>query len=205
MPFIPVPGGIQVNINQRQKGEEAQNTLYFTIDEPITIPYCQAFADAMLPFWIAGAIPLQSNDTFLFSVEVFSLETAEGPYGLAAPSSPTPGEVADPSPPNNVTISCAFKSGLRGRSHRGRNYWVGSPDTQVVDNFYDVDYLASVLAFYGSMMGPEAIYTDARWSICSRFHDNEPRAEGLLIPVTAVEFVDNVVDSQRNRLPGHNS
>jgi len=205
MAFIPVPGVAQVNVNYRENNEPAQNTLYFASNSTIDTTNIQSLADDILAYWLAEMLVWLPQTTQLFQVEAFSLDAQEGPYGQAVPDAPSFGGVFLDGDANNVTISVSHRSGLRGRSHRGRNYLAGVPKAYIDANFVDVDWLLSVIGGYANMMGPNAVSDGWRWNIVSRRHNNAWRAEGIALPVRSVVIVDNVVDSMRNRLPGHNS
>ena len=92
-----------------------------------------------------------------------------------------------------------------GRSFRGRNYVVGVPQDQVVDiNHVQSSYAAAWIDTYSELL--EGTFEEGQqWVIVSRFEDGSPRETGIASEVLTVTVVDDVIDSQRRRLPGRGS
>lgn len=110
--------------------------------------------------------------------------------------------------PGNVTMSVSFRTALRGRSFRGRNYVAGLTEDQVAGNIFISTLSASWKAAYEAIAAAIAS-TGWTWVVVSRFSGVDavtkepiPRAAGVTTPVLSVIVVDDFVDSQRRRLAG---
>jgi hypothetical protein len=109
--------------------------------------------------------------------------------------------------PAGLTKAFTARSGLAGRSQRGRTFVVGlasdslsSGDKNVVATATLNDYVAWFNALIAAV--PAA---NAAWSlvVVSRFHNGAPRASGATTPITSYGYANVFVDYQRRRAPGH--
>lgn len=201
MPAVYAPNVCEVLMNFTYQGEPAQNTLYFLWGAEPDEANLLTLADAVYTRWADEAAPFCPTSLTLNNVECNSLDGPEAPTATYTPVSAISGEDPLPAMPNNVSIAVSFKTGRSGRSRRGRNYWLGILEANVSDNRLDGSVRAAILAYYGTMVGPEAVVGDTIWGVYSRISGGVPRLVGLFTPITAVVFADSVVDSQRNRLP----
>lgn len=208
MPFVPVPATLQVDVIYLLEGQRVENTLYFERGDGWDLAEIESFlfnlytliADDLLPF-LSAAIQL---------VEVIGrlLDAASSIGASFIPPTPPSGGVSGNSAPNNVTYTISFKTGLTGRSFRGRNYVPGLPGSAVTGNTISPTTRAGLLAFYSSLIA-FAESEGATWVVVSRYSgvdpvtkDPIPRVTGVTTPISAVGTFDATVDSQRRRLPG---
>jgi hypothetical protein len=147
--------------------------------------------------WL-GSLP---NDVTINAVVATSMEVEEGPQFIYAPAVLT-GADASGAMPNSTTICLSLRSDQRGRSARGRLYWLGLPRDGVVDNTVASDRLSAIVSALNLLRA--AIETAGyEWSIVSFIHNGVPRVGGpVYFVVENVIAVDNTIDSQRRRLPG---
>jgi hypothetical protein len=120
---------------------------------------------------------------------------------------PAFGDLNDAPLPNNVTLTVSFRTANRGRSFRGRNYVVGLGETQVAGNTVAPSVITAFDGIYSQLLA-SPVAAIATWVVVSRFSGVDPvtkepipRVTGIATPITSVTVVDNVVDSQRRRLP----
>jgi hypothetical protein len=114
-------------------------------------------------------------------------------YDLAV-SPPSPGTSAGQSIPANATLTMSWRTGRAGRKERGRNYIPGLPFTAVNAN----DTVTSV--FLSALATAAGQFVSGVWSngvVPAIFH----RFDHSYTPVNSY-VLENVVDSQRRRLPG---
>jgi len=104
--------------------------------------------------------------------------------------------------PNNVTWAIRFTTGATGRSARGRMFVIGLPANRI-----DVA-TQSILTTYANnwvdtVVNTEAAAAAAGWFHCivSRFTEGAERDTGVYRLVTGVGYHDQLLDSQRGRLP----
>lgn len=202
MAFIPVPNVAAIEIRQLEGLQQVENTLYFLHAGAITPAALQQLVQDMMDFWIANMIPVQSGYVQLLEVYGRSLDNVSGYEETVTPTSATFGAEGGDAMPNNVTICVSFRTGLTGRTSRGRNYWIGLAEGQVTSNLVNGSAIADILDAYTGMVGEEAVSAGWTWVVVSRYLNGSPRVSGSALTVTNVICTDNIVDSQRRRLPG---
>ena len=201
MPFIPVANTVMAEIRMTQDFQQCENTLYFEFATPPVIGDLIDLAGDLQAWWIAEYGPLAHEGVVLREIFLTDLTSATGPTLAKVPASLTTGSVTGEALPNNVTCAVSFRTGSRGRSFRGRNYFVGLADSQVGHNTLISTFLADLQNAYSAL--PAALSSvDAVWVVVSRFADNAPRAAGVTTPILSVSITDSTVDSMRTRLPG---
>jgi len=207
MAYVPVANVAEVEMRMRLAGQSIENTLYFQFASGPSSAELTALGGDMRDWWIASYAPLVSSLVQLVEVNCTDLTTATGPQvGIAVTDEFGTGGSNALS--NNVALCVSFRTTMRGRSFRGRNYISGIDRTQLVDsNTFETSYATSVHDAYNAINS--ALSVSADWVIVSRFSGMGgtprrpiPRAAGLATLVTSVVIVDRTVDSMRRRLPG---
>lgn len=207
MAFVPVPLTAEFELVYNYDGQICENTFgvrYAADPSEVSLRNTAAVFHS----WFTGALgPNLCSGLVLSVIRARSLVEEHGigideTTGLPEPATgPSDGEAG------NVAPCISFKTGLTGRSHRGRNYIVGVPKEVTVKGILNSGWIATVTTAYSALRG----MLDAEgstWVVISRFsgvdpitHKPIPRVTGVTTPVTNVGFTDNVVDSQRRRLP----
>lgn len=201
MPFTPCPGCASATITYIVDQQRCQNVLHFTFnDGAIDLPALTTLRDGLSSWLVDTWMPVVSNLTSLWGVTVKSLEVENG-FQLTQNFGSVVGGQAGLMDPNNVTIALRFNTVLGGRSGRGRAYLVGIPQGEVVANHIDTDWLVSVLDAWSPALN-DAIGPNWLHGVLSLQNLGVPRTEGICAAVIDYGFSDNVVDSQRRRLPG---
>lgn len=208
MPFIPVANTVLAEIRMTADLQQVENTLYFEFPAAPTLASMQTLADDLQAWWIASYAGQIWSGVELREITLTDLTSSSGPQLTQVPPSGTLGDLSNPPLPTSVTLTVSFRTALRGRSFRGRNYVVGLVESQTTSaNEIDSTTIAAWASTYTDLF---AVAADAgvTWVVVSRFSGVDgsgnpiPRAAGVTTPVTTVVIVDNVVDSQRRRLPG---
>ncbi len=112
------------------------------------------------------------------------------------------------------TKAITSRTGLAGKSYRGRTFLIGVDVTKVATpeiGTIDATYCANaVLAFNSLITAVPAAVATCTLVVCSRFYQpggphtaTLPRATAVLTPITSFGFHDLNVDFQRRRAPGH--
>lgn len=205
MQFIPIPKVAQVSIRGTIEQSQIQNSLYFLYQPgAITLDLLELLAIAIEDWWTLQAKPVLQIEYSYREVYAVDLTSQTGPAATSSASAGWVGtRAAGGACPPNVTIAVSFRTGQRGRSYRGRNFWptigksdvVGSqlsqPVIDLIESVYD-----DILPFGG------ALPAGWLWVVASRFSNKQPRVQGVALEVQDVLIVDRTVDSQRRRLPG---
>jgi hypothetical protein len=106
------------------------------------------------------------------------------------------------------TFVVSFRTDLRGRSFRGRNYVIGLTEDMVDGNSLEAGVSEPWRLAYAHL-GTLVADIDWTWVVVSRFSgvsgsppEPTPRVAGVTTPITSVVVVDQFIDSQRRRLSG---
>src|SRR5215216_2707941 len=182
MPFVPVTNTVLAELRMTADNQFVENTLYFEYLSLPTLAEMTTLGQALIDWWDANIAPLTWVGVELREVVVTSLNSGTGLQATVVPAVTQLGELNVSALPMNVSLTISFRTGLRGRSFRGRNYVVGLVEGQTT-GANQIDSATS------------AAFVDANG-------DPIPRAAGVTTPITSVLVVDNIVDSQRRRLPG---
>lgn len=206
MPFVPVPGVAQVNVRATLNGEQIENVFCFQYNAPpIDAGELSTLAEVVRDEWIANVLPLLTQGYTLREVYAVDLTSADGPTATAvAPPGTIGGEISQPLP-NNVALVLTHRTAQRGRAYRGRTFISGLVEGNVAGNLVDAGWAGTLVAAFNTFI--IEIQSTVAWVfvIVSRQLDNAPRVTGVATVVTATVLRDNVVDSQRRRLPGRGS
>jgi hypothetical protein len=211
MPFVPVPNTLAVDVLFLLDGQRMENTLYFEKPDGWTGAQIADWLDQLRTLISADLMPLLATAIQFLELVGRLLDTASS-IGLSLPITPdVTGGVAVEPMPNNVAYTISFKTGLSGRSFRGRNYIGGLPNTAVTGNDIEAGTRTGLLDYYTALQAM-ADSNGTPWVVVSRFSgvdpitgDPIPRVTGVTTPILTVSTFDLTVDSQRRRLPGRGS
>ena len=208
MPFVPVLNTVLVEIRMLLDSQRVENTLYFSSGSPPSSPAMATLGNNIIAWWLENIAPITSTGVVVREVVVTDLTSDIGPQVTVVPATPLAGLVADETLPNNVSIAVSFRTEQRGRSFRGRNYFVGLTDGFVNGNNVLGTFADDLVAAY-DLLNTTPFAPTWTWSVVSRFSgvdpvtgDPIPRATGVITPITTVLVTDFTVDTQRRRLPG---
>jgi hypothetical protein len=207
MPFVPVPNTVMVEAIYEWDGQRVENTFYFErLSEP-TLEEVTLFLEGINTIIQTELLPLLSNAIQLVELVATLLTTAESFSVSKTISPPVTGGVVGESVPSNVSYVITFKTALRGRANRGRNYVPGLPNAAVDTNTIVAGTRTGLLDFYTTL---RAGASEGGWSmvVVSRYSGVDaqgkpiPRLVGQTTPISSFVTFDSTVDSQRRRLPG---
>lgn len=209
MPFVPVPNTAAVEIRMIQDGQQVENTLYFRLGSALTPTNLTQLCQDLEGWWASLYSAQEATSVELVEITATDLTSETGPVGSFNPSETQLGALTSPALPNNVTIAVSFRTALRGRSFRGRNYFVGLTESQVTENTLSDPSAAAILGVYQALRPVVGTFTDDWiWVVVSRFSGVDgdgvpiPRETGIATPITNAVIVDKTIDSSRRRLPG---
>jgi hypothetical protein len=203
MAFVGKDNCVQANLRFTQDEQLLENTLYFeykggTLDVPAMV----TLGDDLITWWQASVGAYLVTALTFREVYLTDLSSQTAPTATVTTGLPATASVAQNPLPNNSAACISFRSAGRGRSSRGRNYVPGISEDSVVGNSITAATQANLIAGYADLMDAATYTDDWAWIVYSRFEDGLPRVEALTAPVDAVIFTDNIIDSQRRRLPG---
>lgn len=202
MAFIPVPDVAEVTIRFTYFSQVIVNTLYFNKTGGFSGSDLPDLATAVMNWWSTRMKGRITNQCALISVVARDISAESAPVSEVFPVSPIAGTVDNPGLPGNVCWTIQFKTGLAGRSYRGRNYIGALPENAVDGNQIQADDAAAFLAAYVALNSDINLTIAATHVVVSRYHNNAPRTTGVATAVESYGFVDFFLDSQRRRLTG---
>lgn len=158
--------------------------------------------DAYIAWENAQGAHMRSQGTELMRVIATDLSTANGPIVDRAVLPPVIGLVATAPCPSNVTMAVALRTGHRGRSYRGRIFHIGTCETMRVGNLVAAATITDTVQRYTLLLslGVAPIF---HLGVLSRRQNKVDLDPQIWTQATSVTL-DNELDSQRRRLPGHN-
>jgi len=202
MPFVPTPNVVMVEFRATLAGQQVENRIMvdmLTAPTPANIEALAIVAYNWARDHYAGVLP---STCTINSVVATDLSVHEGTQFTYSPAT-LPGGQALPALPNEVSFCMSLRSDSRGRSARGRFYWLA-----IVDSFRDTDntLAASTAAGFVEIMQllRTAITTAGfNWVIVSYRTGGAARVGGpVFFTVSNIIFTDRVLDSMRRRKPG---
>lgn len=203
MPFVPTPNGAQVEMRYGYLGERVENVFWVYVPGAASPPVSdlEAIGGIFFDWWNDNIKTIQSANATLREIYVTDQSAQFGGAFTYSTGLPADGANVQEPLPGNVALCMSLRTAQRGRSFRGRSYIVGLTENQVSGNLLTAPAAAAWLAAYDELVnllntGPYIL------SVCSKRTGGNPRAQGVLTPVIDAVLVDNVVDSQRRRLPG---
>lgn len=200
MPFIPVDDTIKAVITyENDAGNQAVNVLYFydavAGDKATRLAALQAVIVGWLsPTW--AALANESWSAIALDLRYMDLEND----AFLTDALAIPGTLVGEPLPSEVTICISLRSGLTGRSQRGRLYHVGIGEGNTTGDLISEAYRSNLIAGYAGLLA-DGIAVDFIWSVVSFVSNGAPRLSGQVTPYEYVTIVDRVVDSQRKRKP----
>lgn len=211
MPFVPADKVAEVELRYLWDSQRVENTIYFKNDDIIDAGMLNALCALVEGWWEVNVQAHQSSDVNLAEVFATDLTSSSGPTASFTTGLPLGGVVGSEAVPANVAPCISFRTNFRGRSRRGRNFLIGIPNNNVSGNHIGADWMSDMQAAYEAL---NAAVAGEGWShvVISRFSGSTivdgrkiptPRVTALITPVITYAFVDDVVDSQRGRLPNH--
>jgi len=205
MPFVPFEDCVKVTIEGHVDSQLVINDLAFRSSTgPRSAADVLALITALRDWWDGSMNPLL-NVAYLGSrITGKGLTNAVG-LVLELAMNGNDGQVSGEAAPNNCTMAVSFRTGLAGRSNRGRNYVPCLTNSEVTGNVIDGAFIANVIAAYAQLVFPAnvgVIPGGWEWVVLSRFSGGVERTVGVFTEITSVTVADNIVDSQRRRLPG---
>lgn len=205
-PFIPAPKTASYELFYQFGSYFMENIFHVQSDID--------FTDAML---IEGATKICLWDTAYFrgfringcnlvNIRAKALHAPDAPIRDFLDGGNHLGSLGGAPLPANATYVTSLRTGLAGRSARGRWYWVGL-STSHTTGAYQVSagtattYQTYLWTLYGEL-GWGGLTHPQDWVICSYRHDKAWRAEAVNYHVISMINTDLNLDSQRRRLAG---
>lgn len=202
MAFVPAPNIVMVEVRATLEGQQIENRFNINAQEAVTPTIVNDITNVVNNWaitqyfdWLPVAVQLRETVGTDLTVQ-------NGDQVTLVPEAPVVGAVGGAQEPNEVTICVSLRSGLRGRSARGRSYVFALPKVQVSGNVLSETWIDGFVTSYQILI--DALATNGTpLTIVSYRTNNAPRPGGpVYFAVTTALIVDPIVDSMRRRKPG---
>lgn len=199
MAFIPLPNTIKVVFEYTVGGQLVVNVYFVSKPSPWSTGD-MGNALAIFDGWHNTTARTHQSASLVLNRIVATDQSTQNAPGLELAVAARPGTIPGEVMPNNVTLVTTFNTAFRGRSFRGRSYWNGMAEAQVAGSLVLPATVTAINNTYPTLQTSLGA-ASMTLVVASRFTNNAPRITGLSTPVTGFR-TENVVDSQRRRLPG---
>lgn len=200
MGFVPFLTTAQVEMRFVQAGQKVENVYHVKKVGGWTVETMEELAADFVSWWSGTQKAYAPITLGLVMVAVKDLTTQYSAGIEYTTGLPLAGENTDEQMPNNVTAAVKFTTGLRGRSFRGRVYYIGLTNQHVIANTIDPGHVTTMNGWFANLITRLGAL-DAQLVVASRIGGGVERTTGISTPVLSAS-VDATVDSQRRRLPG---
>lgn len=203
MAFIPVPNTILVFTEFANANGALYGNTFWVRDEQagVTAPRVGDCLNIFQTWLSTQKMPSVSNQLSATRLNGRDMSIENGELIDRPLTPPIAGTQVSPLMPANVTIAVSLRTGLAGRSFRGRHYWTGLSEGQVAGDFITTGVNTGILAAINALrVALQA--ADFTWCIVSRTANGVPRTTGVATAITTVFTVDTRVDTMRRRLLG---
>jgi len=194
MAFVPIPQTVRAVLRFQQFTDERQSVLHYKKSSgSITQADLDAIATNLRDWWAGPGRTASNTQLALFEVTATDISVEGGAQSTLPVSPPITGSVASASAPGNVTGTASWRTNRTGRSFRGRTYWPGFYDGGINDDGTINASLVTAVAVAAANLLFGFVPVGFLLAVASQvLHTSEPIMRVV---------VENVVDSQRRRLP----
>lgn len=205
-PFVPAAGTIQVDLRFRLDDQWLSNTFYASkiVGTPTSAE--MATLGSLVVGWYTNDYRNQlPTAVTLNEIYLRDISQQSGPILSVTSTLPLAGALTGQVLPNNVTFTVSLRTGLAGRSYRGRIYVTGIRFADVASsepNSLVAARANGIVASWNALRNALLVNLQPyQMCVVSRYTNLAPRTTAVVTPVTNVLAVDRVLDSQRRRLP----
>lgn len=179
---------------------DVENTFYFTYDVLPSEEELESFCTVVAAYWEETCKPLLPNGWIGREVYAKDLSAPISIQAVSTDLAGVAGTATGETMAANNTCAVARRTGLTGRSARGRIFWMGLSIEMVSGNFVDTAFRAGMA---GAMNGldTEALIAGFTPCVVSRYQAGVELTTPLTYPLSGWAVVTSRVASRRKRLP----
>jgi hypothetical protein len=211
MAFVPVANVAAIQIVGEIDKQETVNDLYFVSTAP---PISQASLQVLVSTigaWVISQLAPQLNEGWSGDFVRGRDLTSQFSFIASSALGGAPGGISGEPAPNNVTSNITFGTSLAGRNNHGSNRIPALTNSLIDVNTIDGGWQNAVATAYALLIAPSTTLPGGwTWVVVSRFSGTDtvtgkpiPRVAGVFHEIFSCYFTDQIVDSQKTRLPKH--
>lgn len=204
--FQPVPNTVELTVQAQLLGQLVENKFYAKGTSAITASMVDALA-ALVDAWVHNTFLAQLPSDYIYTRSVArdltteaSFESTNSTHGGEA------GALTSAVNPNNVSLAVHRNTGLSGKKAKSRIYWPGiSSSSMGTPNTISTASGAAFVTILDTLRSDILLDTTNTWTYGypQRVLDHVKLAVANFIEVFGHSLTDQILDSQRARLPGH--
>lgn len=159
---LPIANCVEITSIFANPDSFVETTTHYRLAAPLTPADALTIASSWVDAQFSNWRPLISDTYSLTAVRVADMEVPTRISLDYGSFTPIQGLVTDPPLPAQVTASIRWKTGLAGKSRRGRLHMVGLVDSYVTGNILTSDYITSLNSLAATISGfaPGGIITN---------------------------------------------
>lgn len=200
MPFQPIVNAVEAVLHFNDGANDLANVLHFQFTSAYTSTDLIALGGLIDGVVASNYLPLIYDSVAYVATTVRGLSVAND-ISATVTTSAGNGTAGVTGLPSNVSFCLTLRSGLTGRSARGRFFAMPT----IIGNLTTPDVFSSTYAnaLVTMLQGIQtaAAAVPATLVIASRITAGAPRTSGVTFPVVSISHRNLLVDSQRGRLP----
>lgn len=218
--FVPVSNGLQVTYQfQDATGDINENVFWVQRSGAWSVSLVTAMLEAMANWFANGDgthsyQKIMSSSCSLVAMAGRDFTTQHGISIINQVGLPAAGTGASTAIAAGTTKALTHRTGLAGKSYRGRTFLCGIDSGAVpVPDSGEIlaSFMTNAVAAFTALIGvPPAADAEATLVVCSRYYQpggpgtpTVPRSAGVTTPITSFGYSTLNVDFQRRRAPGH--
>lgn len=201
--FIPAVNTASVAMIYSQDDEHTENVYHVQGTAAWTVSSLTDLATAFAGWENSTAKLHRATNTGLEKIYIRDLTTQTGHVVEVAET--INGTDAGTPLPNNVTIALTARTGIAGRSFRGRSFWIGLTASALAGggSYISNGALSTLLSVMEALR--TTTFPNSGQLVVASFRSGGAwRSSAVLTPITNFSVADTGLDSQRRRLPFHN-
>lgn len=198
MAWQSVPDTIGAFVRGTYQGIPWENTFYCNYIAVPDVGDLQTLADAILSWVNTEWCPVMSTSCEINEVNCRDLAAEIALQAEANNTPPEPGTVSGGTLPTYTAIAVARRSGLTGRSSRGRIFWTGMTEGQVTGNILDSGLVTAVL---NAVSGIDTVMAALGYAPCivSRYAGGVKRPVAVTFEIQSWLINNTLIDTRRSR------
>lgn len=197
MAFQSIPNCVEVTLTANQNDVPVVNRWYVNVGHDVTHDDLTAVF-AAVDAWVTSSLaPQQVDNMFYDEIACKDVDHENGELVTFTPTT-THGGVTDPPIPNSTAIVASLRTNLSGRNFRGRTYFGGMHQNQLVDSTHTSTGVAAGIATLITDLMDALEVISAVLVVVSKVVAGVLRVVAVVTEVTSV-IVDTKLDVQRRR------
>lgn len=201
MPFSPAAGTVRATLEFVWRGQIVAITISVRKPTGFDATDYDTLSAELLDWYQDAYKAYVSTQCALQKINILDLSSAIAP-SIEYPISPNiPGGNIGGATALNATLVTSFKTDQRGRSYRGRNYFVGLPAPSMVDSGSVSSGVAAGITLVYAALAVRLASISMEHVVVSRQQNGVIMPVAVVTPVTEY-FTETNIDSQRRRLVG---